>query len=874
MRRLDARIGKTVLVCLLFTTCIVAFLFCASRHYHIPGFSLLKKQSTHTKMEKIADLSKEELLELISEALLSKKTESKNNNEFSSASSSVQNDENHNNTDTDQYIPDVKSPNRDLECEETQVKIEPNDSIEAIYIKSVKSPTIHVCSSTSSPVKVLKSFQIPMNTITDKLEDVQKLVHLLGNTDNNQSLQRFYSSLYSMIDDYNLELLKRKDLMNNDFIKSLETITKIFQITSKFSPIENINESVLTPTIRKMIMDYNSNIFKSLESYCINNETSMLLLNNDIEENLIRLIPVLSNQLLTFSKQLKKFYSLYESVDDYTLIDQTFLETLPTKNDINLFNEINKATDIKVILQTNFNKINPYLIDQLNNEISNLDDYITLKVRSLKELIQSVLDINHRLFKPNEEGFMAVPNLLNNKDLILSKYGIKSKVFNNYEDKLQDLSDIESQRRVLLDDYMTKTEQLWSILRPNSTEIQSFLKANQNLYTQSLNNFKRLLNELEVEKLKNIKKFILSTRDQIEGFWSVLMYDEESKHNFQDFFITDPTRFDESLLKSHSKELERLRNESDSIRPLLMLISQLDELINEKLELEKSLKDPSRLLKRNSFQVLKQEEKTQRRLQKQFPKIIDEIKLKIEEFQTLHKREFKLNREPYLQSLEEIENRFLFSKRKTFRSAPSSLQRKKTVSKASKSGVQIKKNFVTPSRSIIRKLDPDQMTNPFLSHEPTPLKVDKKTPNSVLGSKFSFSSPSSLLLDKRSPLRLNLNASTKIISLSSSGAKRKPMGILSTAYRNNDNISNRPSPFKLPTNSIQQLNSVAVEELSDSILDYSDTEPLNNNKENIHTPNNELSIHKGGFSLLTTIETNKQVPNTQHFNLSLDSETF
>lgn len=816
-------------------------------------------------MERISDLSKEELLNLISQAISLKNDDNRDASiDNSSSTINVHNDTNKHTNDT-------------CSIEQTQVKIEPDDSVETIYVKSKGSPTVHVCSTTASPAKISKPFQIPIHTITEKIDDIQKLVHLLGNNDNNLSLQRFYSSLCSTIDDYNLELLKRKDLMNNDFIKSLETITKIFQITSKFSPIENVNESVLTPTIRRMIMDYNSNIFKSLEAYCINNETSMLTLNNDIEENLIRLIPVLSNQLLTFNKQLKKFYSLYELVDDYTLIDQSFLDTLPTKEDINLFNEINKATDIKIILQTNFNKINPFLIDQLNSEIKNLDDYINLKITSLKSLIQEVVDLNHQLFTQKEQGFISLPPFINNNELLLAKTGIKSDAFDYYEDKLQELKDLKVERESMLDGYMSKTEQLWSILRPNSTEIQSFLKTNHNLHLESLKNFESLLNELEVEKLKNIKTFILSSREKIEGFWKVLMYDEESKHRFQDFFVNDPQKFDEQMLTSHSNELERLKNESELLKPLLMLISQLDDLIAEKLELDKSLKDPSRLLKRNSFQILKQEERTQRKLQRGFPQIITEIRSKIEEFQTVHNRIFKLNGEPYLEKLQEIENSFHFGKRKNFRSTPSSIQKRKVPNKVTKSKITQKNNFVTPSRSIIRKLDPDQMTNPFLSHEPTPLRVNSKTPTSILGSKFNFSSPNTLAQDKRSPLRLNLNASTKITTLSS-GSKRKPMGVLSSSYSNNENISlktfesmpSKTSPFKLPK---KYTNSVPVEELSDSILDYSDNEASNMDKENIPASNNELFNFKDK-SLPTTIDLKKSIPQTQHYNLSLDSETF
>lgn len=147
-------------------------------------------------------------------------------------------------------------------------------------------------------------FELPIDNIIKKLNEIQNLVLLLGNKD--KKLKNWYTSLISISDNFILDLTSDKEKINNDFVKSLETITKIFSITSRFSPIETINESVLTPTIRNLIMDFNSNTFSSLENYCSDN-LSMYTLNKDVEENLIRLIPILSQQLLTFSKQLKNF---------------------------------------------------------------------------------------------------------------------------------------------------------------------------------------------------------------------------------------------------------------------------------------------------------------------------------------------------------------------------------------------------------------------------------------------------------------------------------------------------------------------------------------------------------------------------------------
>lgn len=732
-------------------------------------------------------------------------------------------------------------------------------------------------------------FELPIDNIIKKLNEIQNLVLLLGNKD--KKLKNWYTSLISISDNFILDLTSDKEKINNEFVKSLETITKIFSITSRFSPIETINESVLTPTIRNLIMDFNSNTFSSLENYCSDN-LSMYTLNKDVEENLIRLIPILSQQLLTFSKQLKKFYALYEKVDDYEKIDQSFLAKIPTKSDIGLFNEINEATDIKSILETNFSQINPDLIRQLEIETKRLNQYIIEKANHLKTLIIEVTNLNHELFREGDEHYLQLPHFLNDVESIISHVGIKSSIFSEYGNILNDLQNLKAKREKILDDYLIQVEQLWSILRPNSNEIQFFLKQNKNLYVDSLRNFENLMNELENEKLANIKKFIRISRDKIQGFWDILMYDDESRSKYTDFFIEDEQLFDENLLDSHSAELERLRKESECLKPLLNLISQLNELVEEKKQLIEASKDSARLLKRNAFEILKHEERTRNKLSKRLPAIISELREALNKFETENGRVFKLNGETYSQNLDEIEDFCTHSRRShrsSFNSPTVSSLSRNSSSKPSKRKSTIKaKNLATPSHSIIRKRDPSQMTNPFLSKEPTPLRKQRNysfTP--TVSSSSRTATPQSLstepiILRGRSPVRsLNLNASTKLTSVPSIKSPKisnaisirppsKPKPIPSATnmkvpLRSPMGLINRPCFNNIPSS--KKPTSIPVEELSDSILEYSDTE----HEENQNTSKRDKENMNPVTSAKITKTKGEQI---HHFNLSLDSETF
>lgn len=833
--------------------------------------------------EMLDKLSKDELIRIISKVLISKSTDNVNDED---TSKEINND-NDNDGAREKKAEEEENKHSELPASNPQPEIP-----SVVEPQSIE----HI------------SFIIPIDDIVAKLNEVQDLTSILGNQ--GKKLKSFNNSLLVSLNNFINDLISEKDKINNEFIKSLETITKIFSITSKFSPIESINESVLTPAIRKMILDYNSNIFNNIQDYCNESENlSMSVLNNDIDENLIRLIPVLSQQLLNFNKQLKKFYNLYDLVDDYTFSDPTFKDNLPTREDMNLFNEINKATDIKQILQTNFNKINPSLIDQLDIEIKNLHNYVNSKISELKNIIKSVVKLNHELFKQSEKEYMNLPNFLNDNDLIILRIGIKSTAFNDYKLIYDDLNCLKNERETLLNSYLAKVEQLWSILRPNSNEIQNFLKSNKNLFTSSLNNFEKLLNELEVEKVSNIKKFIKTSREKINGYWNILMYDDESKLKFSDYYILDDRLFDEELLNSHTFELARLRNECESMKPLLNLISKLNSLIDERKILLESTKDSKRLLQKNSFQILREEERIRNKLNKQLPQVINELRVNIIKFENDNDRIFQLNGVPYIETLKEIEESLLPKKRvrSTFNSprpilvtSSAPIRDSNRSNDRSTGRVTKPKKLVTPSRSVIRKRNLEEISNPFISRDPTPSKDKHLTP--VSSANLSSTPQSHLLSTKpvvirgKSPSKsLDLTASTKTISnqhplsspnLTNSLTKnsktltpktRTPMGLLSSS---NLNRSHNP-------NNIPKLNilSIPVEELSDSMLDYSDAEI-----DNQRNPGNELQKENVSPSHFTATILNKtsgaisslqkqqhQIPKvqtTQQFNLSLDSETF
>lgn len=115
-------------------------------------------------------------------------------------------------------------------------------------------------------------------------------------------------------------------------------------------------------------------------------------------------------------------------------------------------------------------------------------------------------------------------------------------------------------------------------------------------------------------KKKLIKKLISDSWDKIRELWDTLQYSEESRSNFIIVFEelrrnAATLQEDELLLETCERELKRLEDKLILYKPILELISEFESLQKDQEFLEKSSKDSSRLLSRNSHKILLTEEK-------------------------------------------------------------------------------------------------------------------------------------------------------------------------------------------------------------------------------------------------------------------------
>lgn len=116
---------------------------------------------------------------------------------------------------------------------------------------------------------------------------------------------------------------------------------------------------------------------------------------------------------------------------------------------------------------------------------------------------------------------------------------------------------------------------------------------------------------------------------------------------------------DEKLLEACENEIKSLEQKLSVYEPALQLVQEFESLRADKLSLEKSSKDSSRLLARNSHKILLQEEKTRKRVTRHLPRVIKELKNGLENIQTTFGKPLVVNGQNMIEIVIQVEDELI-----------------------------------------------------------------------------------------------------------------------------------------------------------------------------------------------------------------------
>lgn len=348
---------------------------------------------------------------------------------------------------------------------------------------------------------------------------------------------------------------------------------------------------------------------------------------------------------------------------------------IPADNNLNIEEKdvsslFNKIKDNKKILLSsdNFNSIDERRISDINkiNKIYKQEynfraNNLVTKIKQIKELLNELdIDMNSEFSPSMNDIFDNYLKLNENNKFSLS---VTTSTINTVVAELEKIQNVKNERTRQKDELLSQCELLWQKLSLPQSHIDSILKENEGLSLNVINNLNNELKNLEILKKKLIKQLISDSWNKINEYWVTLQISEDERKNFIETYEkmnndSNSLQDDERLLDYCESETKRLEDKLAIYTPVLKLIKDFQNLLKDKEFLEKSSKDSARLLSRNSHKILLKEEKARKRITRHFPKVICELKQKLEDAQDLFQKPFILNGKNLQDLIEEEELKF------------------------------------------------------------------------------------------------------------------------------------------------------------------------------------------------------------------------
>ncbi|KAI9606917.1 hypothetical protein H4Q26_006461 [Puccinia striiformis f. sp. tritici PST-130] len=207
-------------------------------------------------------------------------------------------------------------------------------------------------------------------------------------------------------------------------------------------------------------------------------------------------------------------------------------------------------------------------------------------------------------------------------------------------------------REGLIQDWYDELCILWTRLGIPESEQEEFVESWRGLSEECLDGYRSELDRMITAKKEHMIVFIQNERDLIVKLWDQL-FTPELERNQTSIFSSD--NYDEDLLAAHEVLKNSLIQDLNDKKIILNLLNKYFNLLQEAHELEMAEKDPNRFTKvkgqRGDPGKLLREEKIRKRVSKEKPKLENELKKIIPEWENERGRPFMINGSRFLEDL-------------------------------------------------------------------------------------------------------------------------------------------------------------------------------------------------------------------------------
>lgn len=193
------------------------------------------------------------------------------------------------------------------------------------------------------------------------------------------------------------------------------------------------------------------------------------------------------------------------------------------------------------------------------------------------------------------------------------------------------------------EDLWQRVHSLWDRLELEETERADFEARHPGHKHKVVKALQEELVRLEHLKYANLQRFVEGTRRELVDWWRRCYFSKEQRDNFLPFCDENYT---EMLLEVHEQELQKMRDYYEVHKEVLSLLEKREQLWVEFLEFEKKASDPNRFFNDRGGKFLK-EEKARKKLEKELPRVEEEAREIIENWENKYGRKFLVEGVPF-----------------------------------------------------------------------------------------------------------------------------------------------------------------------------------------------------------------------------------
>ncbi|XP_049802528.1 protein regulator of cytokinesis 1-like isoform X1 [Schistocerca nitens] len=219
----------------------------------------------------------------------------------------------------------------------------------------------------------------------------------------------------------------------------------------------------------------------------------------------------------------------------------------------------------------------------------------------------------------------------------------KDDEFKLSEENMRKLDELETyfqkkvvERRKCINALWDKLRNLWVRLKEDATYQGDFLRTNTGIGISTMTALEQEVRRCEIRRRENIPHYIKAVREEIQELWDKCCFGRHQRLSFLEFYSEGSS---ESLLERLEEEVSTLRKYYNENRCLLDLAMEHKNLWEKFLSLEEKSHDKDRLFKNRGGELLK-EEKERNHIQKELPKIENEIKKLVRKYVEQHNEPF------------------------------------------------------------------------------------------------------------------------------------------------------------------------------------------------------------------------------------------